>query len=186
MKKFLKRLRSYAFFIIFRSRIFTREKAKEVVGLAKNGDRILEIGSGGLNENGEYYFSIEPYFKGKQINFIMSDINPNFGHKVIDVSELNEDQQYNHIVCFHVLDEVYDWQRAFLNLYRALKIGGYLHIVLPVFVPLPMGGKIVSYYRFTSMLLEEFCIRNDMLIDKLEIQGFKMYPFTYYLRIKKK
>lgn len=183
LEKILRRLRNYLFFIIFRVRIFTRQKAKEIAASVKDGDKILEVGSGGKNEKGEYYFSAEKYFRNKNVEFIMSDINPKFGHKILDISDFNEENQYDHILCFHVLDEVYNWEKAFLNLYNALKANGHLHIILPVFSPLPRDST--SLFRFTERLLKDFCFKNKIQIEKFEILGFRIYPFAYYLKIKK-
>jgi hypothetical protein len=181
--KISKKIANYFIFFIFRVRIFTRKKMKEISRLVKSGDKILEIGSGGKNEKGKYYFSAHEYFGDKGVDFIMSDINPNFGHKVIDITNFNEKDTYDHILCFHVLDEVFDYEKAFLNLYNALKIEGFLHIVSPAFIPLPR--KLHSYFRFTSDFFEEFCKKNNMKIDKFEIHGFKRFPFAYYIKIKR-
>ena len=183
INKISKRIVDYFIFFIFRVRIFTRKKMEKIAKLVKSGDKILEIGSGGKNEKGKYYFSAKDYFKDSNVDFIMSDINPNFGHKVIDITTFNEKEEYNHILCFHVLDEVFDFEKAFLNLYNALNAGGFLHIVSPAFVPLPR--KLSSYFRFTDDFFKELCKRNDIKIEKIERLGFKRFPFAYYLMIKK-
>jgi hypothetical protein len=182
IKKILKRIGDYASFFIFRVRIFTRKKMKEISEIVKSGDKILEIGSGGKNKDGECYFSAEKYFSDKSVDFIKSDKNTSFGHKVIDVVNLIEKEEYDHILCFHVLDDVYEWQKAFLNLWSAIKIGGFLHIILPGYTPLDYP---VDLFRFTDKLIKEFCVKNNIKIDKFEIHGFKKFPFAYYLRIKK-
>lgn len=182
INKISKRIVDYFIFFIFRVRIFTRKKMEEIARLVKSGDKILEIGSGGKNEKGKYYFSAKDYFKDSNVDFIMSDINPNFGHKVIDITTFNEKEGYDHILCFHVLDDVYEWQKAFLNLWSGVKNGGYLHIILPGFVPLDYP---VDLFKFTEKLLKDFCFKNNMKIDKFEIHGFERFPFAYYLMIKK-
>lgn len=182
MKKILKKLKFYSFFIIFRSRIFTRNKTREIAESVKGGERVLEIGSGWIDKKGDYYFSSSKYFNNKNVDFVMSDINPSFRNKVVDAENFSEKEAYDHILCFHVLDDVYDWQKAFLNLHNAIKPEGFLHVILPMFIPLDLR---VDYFRFTEVLLREFCKRNNIKIDKFETHGFKSYPFNYYLRIKK-
>ncbi len=71
MKNPLKKLRNYASFLLFRVRIFTRKKAKEIAQMVKEGDKILEIGSGPPDKKGNYYFSASRYFKGKKVEFFL-------------------------------------------------------------------------------------------------------------------
>ena len=183
LKRFFKKLMNYARFLIFGVRIFTRKKAREISKIAKKGCKILEIGSGGKNEKGKYYFSSKDYFKDSDVDFIMSDVDPNFGHKILDIVQFNEENIYDHILCFNVLEHIYDWEKGFLNMYRALRENGCLHIIVPVFYPIHYSPN--DYFRFTSQAFEEFCRRNNMKIDNIERRGFETYPFAYYLRIKK-
>jgi SAM-dependent methyltransferase len=182
-KKLIKKINNYALFLIFRVRIFTRKKMKEISLIVKVGDKILEVGSGGKNEKGEYYFSAERYFKNKDVEFIKSDIDSEFGHKIVDIVNFNEIEQYDHILCFNILEHVFDWQEGFLNLYKSLKKNGVLYIIVPVFYPIHPSPQ--DYWRFTEEAFFEFSKRNSMKIEKLEIHGFKKFPFAYYLIIKK-
>ncbi len=181
-KKIINKINNYIIFLIFRVRIFTRKKIKEISFIVKDGDKVLEIGSGGKNEKGEYYFSAEKYFENKNVEFIKSDINPKFGHKIINIVNFNEIEKYDHILCFHVLDDVYEWQKAFLNLWSGVKTDGFLHIILPGYTPLDYP---VDLFRFTEKLIKDFCIGNNINISKFEVHGFKRFPLAYYLKIKK-
>jgi ubiquinone/menaquinone biosynthesis C-methylase UbiE len=181
LKNIFHRIKSYFIYFIFRTRLFTRRKAREIASLARDGQRILEIGSGKKNEKNRYYFSNISFFKGKKIDFVMSDLNPRFGHKVIDITKLKEKNRYDHILCFHVLDEVYDWEKGLMNLYRALRKSGRLHLVSPAFVP--FSDKV--YYRFMDSAFIEFCRRNRIKIEKLEPHGSKGFPLAYYIRMIK-
>lgn len=180
--KIKKRIISYLNFFIFRVRIFTRSKAREIADSVKVGEKILEIGSGWPDKNGYYYFSSKKYFVDKQVDFIMSDFNPSAGVRFIDAAFFDEPGRYDHILCFHVLDDVYDWQAAFINLFNALRTGGgNLHIILPVFC----GFDAPDYYRFSEKLIREFCQKNNFEIVQFGYNGFKNFPFTMYFRIKK-
>lgn len=183
LTRLYQKIRNYFLFLFFRVRIFTRKKSKEISDSVKEGDNILEIGSGGKNKKGDYYFSAEKYFRKKKVRFIMSDVNLEFGHKIIDINNFNEIEQYDHILCFNVLEHIFDWQDGFLNLYRSLKKNGTLYIIVPVFYPIHPSPR--DYWRFTEEAFVEFSRRNNMKIEKLEIHGFKFYPFAYYLIIKK-
>lgn len=182
MRKIFKKFQNYTFFLLFRVRCFTRKKTREIADFTKEGDRVLEVGSGKMDNRGEYYFSNEKYFKNKLVEFIKSDINPIFKHQIIDIVDFDEKEKYEHILCFHVLDDVYEWQKVFLNLWSAVRIGGFLHIILPGYTPLDYPADL---FRFTEKLIKEFCVKNNIKIDKFEIHGFKKFPFAYYVRIKK-
>jgi len=177
-----KKLRDYLFFILFRVRPFTRRVGELVAQSARDGQKILEIGSGKKTSDGMYYFSMEPYFSQKKVTFIKSDVNPAHGHRVINVVTFEEQEQYDHILCFHVLDDVYEWEAAFLNLYRALKKEGVLHLVFPVFNGWDYGA---DYYRFSERLLKNFCQKQHMHISHFETHGHPYFPFAYYLQVKK-
>ena len=177
-----KKIFDYAMYAMFRVRPFTRTCGIMVSREMHDGDVVLEIGSGGKSENKKYYFSMEKFFDTKKIMFIKSDLNPNYGVKVVDIEHFADVEKYNHILCFHVLDDVYEWQKALLNLYGALKKGGALHVVLPGFNGLDYKS---DYYRFTEKLIYKFCEDNDFLLEKCVIHGYKRFPFAYYIRIKK-
>lgn len=182
MSTLKKKIRNYFIFILFRVRIFTRKKAKDIAVQVLPGQRILEIGSGKKGDGGLYYFSSKKYFNGREVEFITSDFNPNYGHRVVDVVNFYDRDMYDHILCFHVLDDVYEWQTALLNLYKALKSNGHLHIILPVFCGLDYE---VDLFRFTRVLIERFCKENNLEIVNFATKGFRIFPFAYYIDIKK-
>lgn len=182
MSSLNKKIRNYFIFILFRVRIFTRKKAREIASQVLPGQKILEIGSGKKGDNGKYYFSNEKYFTGKEVEFITSDFNPSYGHRVVDIVNFDDKDEYDHILCFHVLDDVYEWQTAMINLYQALKLGGHLHIILPVFCGLDYEADL---FRFTRVLIERFCKENSIEIVNFATKGFRIFPFAYYIDIKK-
>lgn len=179
---FVKKIFDYAGFVIFRVRPFTRAKAQEIAQEVNAGDSILEIGSGWANKQGEYYFSMKKYFIGKDVDFITSDLDPNYGHRTVNIEEFNEADRFQRILCFHVLDDCYEWQRAWKNLYKAVSLEGKLYIIVPGLVPLDYTR---DRFRFTEKLLKEFCAKEGMIIEKFERHGFARFPFAYYLKIGK-
>lgn len=183
MKSYYKKLSNYFFFLLFRVRPFTRKIGKEIAQNVKFGTDILEVGSGWQESDGRYYFSQSQYFKNKSVNFIMSDKNESFGHKVVDIAQFEEKEKYDQILCFHVLDDVYEWEKALLNLYNALKEGGTLHLVVPGFSPLDIEA---DKYRFTDKLFKEFSKRNAIDIQEIRTHGFEIFPFAYYVKFNKK
>ncbi|MBW2993394.1 class I SAM-dependent methyltransferase [Candidatus Woesearchaeota archaeon] len=98
-----------------------------------NNKTILEIGSG-KKIKGRYLYSYELYFNSSN-RFIRSDINPEFGHKIIDITKMNEKNKYDIIICLNVLEHVYEFKKAVKNLHTALKKRRNFSIFLPVYIP---------------------------------------------------
>lgn len=176
------RLAQYAAFVILRVRIFTRRIAAQIAAATKPGETVLEIGSGWKDAIGKYYFSAEQYFNGCNVTFIKSDWRADYGHRVIDITKFTEENAYNHILCFHVLDDIYEWEQALRNLYRAVKPGGFLHLIVPAYTLLDLPADL---FRFTERLLRECAQRNNFTIDTVVRHGPARYPFAYYVRFKK-
>ncbi len=179
--KLKKKFIDYLSFLLFGIRTFSRNKAKEIALMAKPGNVVLEIGSGTPDKFGNYYFSMKKYFSN-DVKFILSDIKSSSNAKNIDILNFSEKEQYDHILCFSVLDDIYDWQRAFLNLYDAVKLGGYLHVLVPVISGLDLKGDC---YRFTEHVIRYFCGINNIKIDSFDRKGSEVFPFAMYFRIKK-
>lgn len=180
--KLTNKIKNYLFYIILGVRPFTRVCAQRIATAAMPAEKILEIGSGWPSDNGEYYFSVKKYFVGKPVDFIQSDLDPSYGLPVVDVVNFSDEEVYDRIMCFHVLDDIWDWQVAWKNLFRAVKKGGSLHIILPVFSKLDMSRDL---FRFTEKLIRRFCQENSMHITEFVTKGFTDFPFAYYITIKK-
>lgn len=170
----------YLLVLLFRVRPFTRRMAKKIADLVATGSTVLEIGSGKAEADGSYYFSVKKYFDSRGVTFICSDRDASFGHRSIDVTTFDEENVYDHILCFHVLDDIYEWQHALLNLTRALRVGGTVHIILPVFNGFDLTA---DYYRFSEKLLRTFCEKEGLRITEFYIHGYRVFPFAYYMAI---
>ena len=164
--------------LIFRIRSFNNNCIKKFANGIKN-KKILELGSG-MKKNGRYIHSTKQFFDDSN-EFIQSDINPEFGHKIIDVIKMNYENEFDIILCMNVLEHVYDFHKAIENLHRALKPGGTALIFVPVFYP--FHDEPHDYWRFTEhsirKLFKEFY--------RLEIKhsGIRQYPFAYYIEANK-
>ena len=164
---------------VFRIRAFNdrciRDFARDV-----RGKTILELGSGEQYKGRDYY-SVSQYFDGSN-TFIQSDIFPEFGHRIVDVTTMTETEEFDVILCLNVLEHVFDFQPAFKNMHRALKPHGTLIIFLPVFYPL--HDEPYDYWRYTehslNKLLGEFA---EIIIKR---RGpVRQFPFAYYIEARK-
>lgn len=156
-------------------------KRLEQIAKGKKNLTILELGSG-YKVRGRDYYSAKHLFDSSN-QFIQSDINPDFGHKVIDVTSMNYSNEYDIILCLNVLEHVYDFNKAINNIHKALKENGTIIIAVPVFYPL--HDEPYDYWRFT-----EHAIRK--LLDKkfsgvtIEHTGKREFAYGYFVTATKK
>lgn len=122
---------------------------------ARRPQRILEIGSGKA-EGGEYTYSMQSLFPDAE--FVMSDIEPEFGHRIIDVTNLDIVEEFDAILCISVLEHLPDPSAATRGILRALRSDGTAIIGVPAAYPL--HDEPADYWRFTEhglrMLLQPF------------------------------
>lgn len=158
---------------IFRSNF----KGKCIKNFSRNikGKKILELGSGKI-ESGKYKYSVKKFFSSNN-EFITSDINKTYGHRIIDITKYNVNEEYDIVLCLNVLEHVFDYKKAIINLFRCLKKGGTLVIIVPVFYPL--HDEPHDYWRFTEHSLRK--LLTDFQIIKFKFSGMRRYPFSYYI-----
>lgn len=159
-------------------RQYHRNKIKEFAAGKKN-KKILEIGSG-IERNGYYYYSMEKYFDSSN-TFEMTDINPDFGHKVLDITKMNYSNKYDIVLCLNVLEHVYDFQRGIDNIYKALRSGGTTVIAVPTFYPL--HDEPGDYWRFSEHALKKML--SSFKKVRIHHKGIRQYPFTYFVEATK-
>lgn len=137
---------------------------------------ILEIGSG-KPIKGKYPYSAKKYFDDNN-RFICTDSNPEYGHQVLDVTTMNYVSEFDIILCMNVLEHVYDYQNAIINLAKALKPNGTLLVFVPMFYPL--HDEPNDYWRFTEHALSTmFSDFNQIIIKK---SGVKQMPIAYFIQ----
>jgi SAM-dependent methyltransferase len=163
---------------IGRAREFQYKKVQFFAQNIKNKN-ILEIGSG-KTLRGKYHYSSERFFDSSN-TFLKTDINEDFGHKVVDVTTMTYKSKFDIILCLNVLEHVYEFQKAIDNMYSALKKGGTLIVAVPTFYPL--HDEPYDYWRFSEHALRK--ILKNFKITKFEHKGVRQAPTTYYLEAKK-
>jgi SAM-dependent methyltransferase len=147
---------------------------RELSGLAGSlhGARILEIGSG-RQELGTDAYSFKRLFAADN-EFVQSDVNPDFGHRVVDVTRMEFVDEWDLILCVSVLEHVPDYEAAANRIHRALKPGGRAVIVLPMCFP--YHDEPEDYWRFTVHGVRAMLSAFDPL--ELKSRGPRRLPFT--------
>ncbi len=163
---------------IFRVRSFgnnsIKQFAKEVYYTS-----ILELGSG-KKLKGKYHYSAKQFFD-KSNEFIQSDINEDFGHKTIDVTDIRHENEYDVIICMNVLEHVFDFNKAIANIYSALKENGIAIIYVPAVYPL--HDEPNDFWRFTEHSIKR--ILNNFRKVTIKHSGIRQFPFAYYIEAYK-
>jgi SAM-dependent methyltransferase len=136
------------------------------------GRRVLEIGSG-RQDLGANAYSMKDLFPAT-CEFIQSDVNPDFGHLVVDMTTMEDKDEYDAILCLSVLEHVPNFWDAIPRLHQALRPGGQLFVSVPCVFP--YHDEPQDYYRFTEYgvrrMLSEF-----QHLD-IRVNGARRLPFT--------
>jgi len=89
--------------------------------------------------------------------------------------------RYDIIICFNVLEHVFDFHPAIENMHRALKKNGQLLVLVPAFYPL--HDEPHDYWRYTEHSLGKlFSIFKKVSIEHF---GIRQYPFSYFVAARK-
>jgi 2-polyprenyl-3-methyl-5-hydroxy-6-metoxy-1,4-benzoquinol methylase len=134
------------------------------------GLRILEIGSG-RQDLGKDAYSLAPALAHVG-EFIQSDVNPEFGHRVVDVTNIELDSEFDVVLCNYVLEHVYDVTSAVAGLRRALKPGGRAIAAVPHIYP--YHDEPIDFWRFTEHSLR--MLFRDFSSVEIRHKGIRRFP----------
>jgi SAM-dependent methyltransferase len=151
------------------TRTWSDRAAQDVLGDIGRA-RVLEIGSGRQDLGADAY-SLKAAFSDAA-EFVQSDINPAFGHRVVDVTDMAIDQEFDVILCMYVLEHVFDVHAAVANMRIALKPGGKLLVAVPHVYP--YHDEPIDFWRFTEHSLRELC-RDFSTVD-IRRKGVRRFP----------
>lgn len=137
--------------------------------------KVLEIGSGKAVK-GRYIYSAAGFFEERGNKVTKSDIKPEYGHTLVDITE-KIPGGYDIIVCFNVLEHVFDFQKGIRMLHESLGKSGKLIVLVPAFYPL--HDEPYDYWRFTEHSLR----RLFSIFGKVKIEHFgkREFPFFYFV-----
>lgn len=134
--------------------------------------QILEIGSG-RQDMGEGAYSFGRLFDDSN-EFVRSDVEPDHGHLVVDVTTMEFDAEWDLILCVSVLEHVPDFKAAARRMHRALRPGGRAVIVAPMCFP--YHDEPYDYWRFTVHGVRDM-LRDFESVD-IRSRGPRRLPFT--------
>jgi SAM-dependent methyltransferase len=132
--------------------------------------RVLEIGSG-RHDLGPEAYSLRPAFP-PVAQFVQSDVNPAFGHRIVDVTDMAVDQEFDLVLCMYVLEHVYDVAAAVENMRRAVVPGGTVLMTVPHLYP--YHDEPIDFWRFTEHSLRRLC--QDFSSVEIRHKGMRRFP----------
>tara|TARA_B110000008_G_C16769683_1_gene484096 strand:+ start:139 stop:669 length:531 start_codon:yes stop_codon:yes gene_type:complete len=139
---------------------------------------VLEIGSGDITLN----HSAQHFFPNTN-SFIQTDINKTYGHKYLDItSKIKIEEKFDLVLCFYVLEHIFETKLAIKNLNYLLKDKGHLLVAVPFIYPLHMEPE--DFWRFTEHSLKK--LFSDFTILTIKRTGIRQFPSQYILLLQKK
>jgi ubiquinone/menaquinone biosynthesis C-methylase UbiE len=145
------------------------DAAVERIAATSKGLKVLEIGSG-RQDLGENAYSLARLFP--DADFVQSDVNPAFGHRVVDVTDMSIEEEFDVILCMYVLEHVFDVPTAVESMRRALRPGGRLVIAVPHIYP--YHDEPIDFWRFTEHSLERLCAAFSTV--EIQHKGMRRFP----------
>ena len=139
---------------------------------------VLEIGSGDitLNQSAQHFFP-------NTNSFIQTDINTTYGHKYLDItSKIKIEEKFDLVLCFYVLEHIFETKLAIKNFNYLLKDKGHLLVAVPFIYPLHMQPE--DFWRFTEHSLKK--LFSDFTILTIKRTGIRQFPSQYILLLQKK
>ena len=161
------------------TRKFYYRRLEEISATTK-GKKILEIGSGKQVKGEEAYSAIHIFDNAKE--FRQTDVNPEFGHEILDITDMDIKNEYDVILCLNVLEHVYDHDAAVKNMHAALRKGGRLIIAVPF--AFPLHDEPHDYWRYTRFALEK--LLSDFKKVDVEVKGSEKFPYGHFVVATKK
>ncbi len=137
--------------------------------------KILEIGSG-KKVNGKFIYSVADFFRKSSNEVVRSDIKSEYGHKIVDITK-SVPKGFDVVICFSVLEHIFDFEAAIANIYKSLRKDGQLLLLVPAFYPL--HDEPNDYWRFTEHSLRKLLSAFKKV--KIDHYGKREYPFFYFV-----
>ena len=144
------------------------------IAATSKGLKVLEIGSG-RQDLGENAYSLARLFT--EADFVQSDVNPAFGHRVVDVTDMSIEEEFDVILCMYVLEHVFDVPTAVESMRRALRPGGRLVIAVPHIYP--YHDEPIDFWRFTEHSLR--VLFRDFSSVEIRHKGIRRFPKALFV-----
>lgn len=169
-----KALQRKAAHVMFGSRAWVHRHVRRFAAEVHE-QRILELGSG-RQDLGVDAYSVKFAFDQSN-DFIQSDVVPEYGHEIIDVTAMEFEEEFDVILCLNVLEHLFDFDAAVKRIHQALKQGGKAVIVVPVFYP--YHDEPFDFWRFTEHALRRMLDRFTSV--EVHHRGLRQLPFAYFV-----
>lgn len=98
------------------------------------GSQILEFGSGPPDERGNFPHSAVRFLRG--FEFRTSDVNPDYGHEILDITDHHIVTDHDVVIASSVLEHVFNLAAAIRGLFQAVRPGGLIRVTVPFTYPL--------------------------------------------------
>ncbi len=145
---------------------------------SEKGRRVLEIGSGKQVKGKEAYSAVHIFEDVAE--FCQTDLNPEYGHEPLDISDMEITSAYDVVLCLNVLEHVHDFQIAVKNLHAALVDGGQLAMAVPF--AFPLHDEPHDFYRYTEFALRR--MPSDFRKVDVTCNGLTKMPYGILLSPK--
>jgi SAM-dependent methyltransferase len=160
--------------LLFGSRRWEKRNIARVAATV-HGGKILELGSG-RQDLGRDAYSMKDLFDSSN-EFIQSDVVPDYGHRIVDATTMDFEDEFDVILCTSVLEHVYDFPAAVERIHRALKPGGRAVIAVPMLFP--YHDEPHDFWRFTEHGLRKLLA--DFSAVEFKRRGLRKMPFIHLL-----
>ena len=164
--------------VVFGSRRWMNRNVRSLAEGTRDA-RILELGSGRQDFGADAY-SVKRYFDASN-EFIQSDVDPSYGHRLVDATTMEEVEEFDMVLCLNVLEHVYDHREAVARIHTALRPGGRVLIQVPMYFPL--HDEPHDFWRFTEHALR--LLLRDFSRVELKHRGLRQLPFSYFVVAEK-
>ena len=160
--------------VVFGSRRWMNKNVERVAATTRDA-RILELGSG-RQDFGTDAYSAKKYFDASN-EFVQSDVDPSYGHDIVDVTQMEFADEFDMILCLNVLEHVFEHREAIGRIHAALRPAGRVLIQVPMFFP--FHDEPHDYWRFTEHSLR--ILLGDFSAVDLKHRGLRQLPFSYFV-----